>query len=129
MLPLLDSKGELNANLRLTLHQTHLLFNPIWQTAWYVLEAVVSTGSIHVFLTPHWVYRAGTILLKDMNKVLPGNLIQLYSNAVVVLELSSWKWGSAAALSASLSNLLEHMKSTFKPPLWEGELQNYDVRL
>lgn len=127
-LPLLDEKSVLPPSLRLNLHQTHFLLNPCWQTAWYVIESVVSTGSIHIFLTPHWVYRAGTSLIESMPKILPGNLIQLYSNALVVLELSSWKWGSAAALSASLSETMQRMKSQVQPD-WDGTLQNYDVRL
>ncbi|CAI6334539.1 unnamed protein product [Periconia digitata] len=125
-LPLLDEKSVLPPSLRLNLHQTHFLLNPCWHTAWYVIESVVSTGSIHTFLTPHWVYRAGTSLIENMPSILPGNLIQLYSNALVVLELSSWKWPSASALSASLSETLQRMKSQHQED-WDGTLQNYEM--
>ncbi|PVH95361.1 hypothetical protein DM02DRAFT_660216 [Periconia macrospinosa] len=128
-LPLLDEKSVLPPSLRLNLHQTHYLLNPCWHTAWYILESVVSTGSIHIFLTPHWVYRAGTSLIENMSEIFPGNLIQLYSNALVVLELSSWKWGaSAATLSASLSETMQRMKAQTQPE-WDGTLQSYDVRI
>ncbi|PSN74611.1 hypothetical protein BS50DRAFT_19803 [Corynespora cassiicola Philippines] len=127
-LPLLDEKAELLPTLRMALHQTHLLINPCWGSAWYVLEAVVSNGSIHTFLTPHWVYRAGTVLIQNMPSILGGNLIQLYSNALVVLELSSSKWPSSAALSASLADLMQHMKTKYRPE-WENTLTNADVRI
>lgn len=91
-------------------------------------EAVVSLGGIHVFVTPHWVYRAGTVLIQHMPNILGGNLIQLYSNALLVLELSSWKWPSSATLSASLSDLMQHMKMKFRPE-WSDKLQHGDVRI
>jgi hypothetical protein len=94
----------------------------------HVLEAVVSLGGIHVFLTPHWVYRAGTVLIQNMPAIYGGNLIQLYSNALLVLELSSWKWPSSAALKASLADLMVHMKSKHRPD-WANTLQQGDVRI
>lgn len=112
----------------MALHQTHLLLNPVWGSAWYVLEAVVSTDRIHTFMTPHWVYRAGTVLIENMKDVLGPNLIQLYSNALVLLELSSCKWRSSAHLSASLSDLMKRTISEQRPE-WEGKLRHYDVRL
>ncbi|KAJ4298186.1 hypothetical protein N0V90_006085 [Kalmusia sp. IMI 367209] len=125
-LPIFD-QGQLPSSLRMALHQTHLLFNPVWQTSWYMLEAVVSTGSIHISTTPHWVYRAATVLLKDMKGINPADVVQLYSNALLVLETSAWKWGSAAALSASLSSLMRQMKSSVAEPHWEGPKILYDV--
>ncbi|KAF2736214.1 hypothetical protein EJ04DRAFT_551446 [Polyplosphaeria fusca] len=114
-LPLLDDKGCLKPGLRMALHQTHLLINPCWGTAWYVLEAVVSQGSIHTFLTPHWVYRAGTVLIQGLPSLFEGNLLQLYSNALVVLNLSNGKWRSSASLAASLGDLLKQMKIQCQP--------------
>ncbi|KAF1961991.1 hypothetical protein CC80DRAFT_401584 [Byssothecium circinans] len=127
-LPPLDTNSVLLPALRMALHQTHLLLNPKWGSAWYVLETVVSSGTIHNFLTPHWVYRAGTILIQNMPHILPENLIQLYSNALVVLELSSWKWGSSLDLSASLSETMQHMISKVRPE-WQGTVTHFDVRL
>ncbi|KAF2634640.1 hypothetical protein P280DRAFT_474515 [Massarina eburnea CBS 473.64] len=126
-LPLLDQKSELIPGLRMALHQTHLVLNPKWGSAYYVLEAVVSSGCVHNFLTPHWVYRAGTILIQNMPHILPGNLVQLYSNALIVLELSSWKWGSSAALSASLSETMQAMIAKVQPE-WQGTVTHYDIR-
>ncbi|KAH7067781.1 hypothetical protein FB567DRAFT_457924 [Paraphoma chrysanthemicola] len=128
LLPRLDEKAELAPIVRITLHMTHLALNPVWGSAWHVLEAVVSLGGIHVFVTPHWVYRAGTVLIQNMPSIFGGNLIQLYSNALLVLELSSWKWPSAAALSASLSDLMQHMKVKYRPD-WSDKLQSGDVRI
>ena len=91
-------------------------------------EAVVSFGGIHVFVTPHWVYRAGTVLIQNMPAIFGGNLIQLYSNALLVLELSSWRWPSSAALSASLVDLMQHMKTKYRPD-WSDKLQQGDVRI
>ena len=85
----------------------------------YVLEAVVSLGSIHIFLTPHWVYRAGALLIEFMPQVYPENLIQLYANALVVLTVSSWKWPSSAALFTSLSDLMQQAKA--KHPDWASK--------
>src|SRR5207253_10129551 len=49
-LPLLDEFSTLRSSfLRMSLHQTHLLLNPCWGSAWHVLEAVVAKGSFHVF--------------------------------------------------------------------------------
>jgi hypothetical protein len=127
-LPPLDEKGVLLPGLSMALHQTHLLCNPCWGSAWYVLETIVSSGNIHNFLTPHWVYRAGTVLIQNMPHILKVNLIQLYSNALVILELSSWKWPSSATLSASLSETMAQMVSLTRPD-WQGTLVNYDVRL
>lgn len=128
LLPLLDEKAELLPVVRIVLHMTHLLLNPCWGSAWHVLEAVVSLGGIHVFVTPHWVYRAGTVLIQNIPAIFGGNLIQLYSNALLVLELSSWKWPSSAALSASLVDLMAHMKTKYRPD-WSDKLQQGDVRI
>lgn len=121
-LPPLDVNSLVSPTLRMALHQTHLVLNPKWGSAWYVLEAVVSSGGIHTFLTPHWVYRAGTILIQNMPHILPENLIQLYSNALVVLELSSWKWSSSQDLSASLSETMRHMITKVQPE-WQGTVK------
>lgn len=128
LLPLLDEKAELLPIVRIALHTTHLLLNPVWGSAWHVLEAVVSLGGIHVYLTPHWVYRAGTVLIQNIPAIFGGNLIHLYSNALLVLELSSWQWPSSAALSASLVNLMQHMKTKYRPD-WSDKLQQGDVRI
>lgn len=128
LLPPLDEKAELLPIVRIVLHMTHLLLNPCWGSAWHVLEAVVSLGGIHVFVTPHWVYRAGTVLIQNIPSIFGGNLIQLYSNALLVLELSSWKWPSSAALSASLVDLMAHMKTKYRPD-WSDKLQSGDVRI
>ncbi|PZD29195.1 hypothetical protein A1F96_05298 [Pyrenophora tritici-repentis] len=125
LLPLFDERDELLPAIRITLHMTHLLLNPCWGSAWHVLEAVVSFGGIHVFVTPHWVYRAGTVLIQNIPAIFGGNLIQLYSNALLVLELSSWKWPSSAALSASLVDLMQHMKTKYRPD-WSDKLQQGD---
>ncbi|KAI4637607.1 hypothetical protein J4E83_000424 [Alternaria metachromatica] len=126
LLPLFDERDELLPVIRITLHITHLLLNPCWGSAWHVLEAVVSFGGIHVFVTPHWVYRAGTVLIQNMPAIFGGNLIQLYSNALLVLELSSWRWPSSAALSASLVDLMQHMKTKYRPD-WSDKLQQGDM--
>lgn len=89
---------------------------------------MVSLGGIHVFVTPHWVYRAGTVLIQNIPDIFGGNLIQLYSNALVVLELSSWKWPSSASLSASLVDLMQHMKKKYRPD-WSDTLHIGDVRI
>ncbi|KAH8724326.1 hypothetical protein GQ44DRAFT_285997 [Phaeosphaeriaceae sp. PMI808] len=128
LLPLLDERAELLPIVRISLHMTHLLLNPVWGSAWHVLEAVVSLGGVHVFVTPHWVYRAGTVLIQNMPAIFGGNLIQLYSNALLVLELSSWKWPSSATLSASLVDLMTHMKIKYRPD-WSDTLQQGDVRI
>ncbi|CBX97451.1 hypothetical protein LEMA_P105820.1 [Plenodomus lingam JN3] len=128
LLPLLDEFHQHLPIVRIVLHMTHLLLNPVWGSAWYVLEAVVSLGGIHVFVTPQWVYRAGTVLIQNMPAILGGNLIQLYSNALLVLELSSWKWPSSAALAASLVDLMQNMKLKYRPE-WSDTLQSGDVRI
>lgn len=128
LLPLLDEFHHHLPIVRIVLHMTHLLLNPVWGSAWYVLEAVVSLGGIHVFVTPQWVYRAGTVLIQNMPAILGGNLIQLYSNALLVLELSSWKWPSSAALAASLVDLMQNMKLKYRPD-WSDTLQSGDVRI
>ncbi|EUC48161.1 hypothetical protein COCMIDRAFT_88017 [Bipolaris oryzae ATCC 44560] len=128
LLPLFDEKDELIPVLRISLHATHLLLNPCWGSAWHVLEAVVSCGSIHIFMTPYWVHYAGTVLIQNMPSIFGGNLIQLYSNALLVLELSSWKWPSSAALSASLVDLMQHMKTKYQPD-WSDKLQHGGVRI
>lgn len=89
---------------------------------------MVSLGGIHVFVTPHWVYRAGTVLIQNMPSIFGGNLIQLYSNALLVLELSSWKWPSSATLSASLVDLMQQMKIKYQPE-WSDKVQLGDVRI
>lgn len=95
-----------------------------------MLEAVVSLGCIHIYLTPHWVYRAGALLIEYMPEVDPKNLIQLYANVLVVLSVSSWKWPSSAALSASLSDLLHQTKAKH-PEIWADKSlqQHFDVRI
>lgn len=144
-LPPLDERATLLPIVRIALHMTHLLLNPVWGSAWHVLyvfvypcwifllttdsrEAVVSLGGIHVFVTPHWVYRAGTVLIQNIPSIFGGNLIQLYSNALLVLELSSWKWPSSATLSASLVDLMQQMKIKYQPD-WSDKLQSGDVRI
>jgi hypothetical protein len=94
-----------------------------------VLEAVVSSGSIHTFLTPQWVYRAGCVLIQNMPSIYGGNLIQLYSNALVVLELSSGKWPSTGILRDSLVALMQHTKEKVRPDWKNGGLQLFDVRI
>ncbi|KAF2624784.1 hypothetical protein BU25DRAFT_134098 [Macroventuria anomochaeta] len=128
LLPRLDEKAELLPVVRIALHTTVLLLDPSWGSAWYVLEAVVSLGGTYTFLTPHWVYRAGTIIIQNMPEIYEGNVIQLYSNTVHVLELSSWKWPSSAALNASLADLMTHMKSKYRPN-WADKLRLGDVRI
>ncbi|KAJ4369519.1 hypothetical protein N0V86_009354 [Didymella sp. IMI 355093] len=128
LLPRLDEKAELPPVIRIALHTTVLLLDPSWGSAWYVLEAVVSLGGTYTFLTPHWVYRAGTIIIQNMPEIYEANVIQLYSNTVHVLELSSWKWPSSAALNASLADLMRHMKSKYRPN-WADKLRLGDVRI
>ncbi|KAF3033878.1 hypothetical protein E8E12_002029 [Didymella heteroderae] len=128
LLPRLDEKAELLPVIRIALHSTVLLLDPSWGSAWYVLEAVVSLGGTYTFLTPHWVYRAGTIIIQNMPEIYEANVIQLYSNTVHVLELSSWKWPSSAALNASLADLMAHMKSKYRPN-WADKLRLGDVRI
>ncbi|KAF2995528.1 hypothetical protein E8E13_002176 [Curvularia kusanoi] len=128
LLPGLDEKAELLPVIRIALHTTVLLLDPTWMSAWYVLEAVVSLGGTYTFLTPHWVYRAGTIIIQNMPNIYEANVIQLYSNTVHVLELSSWKWPSSAALNASLADLMTHMKSKYRPN-WADQLRLGDVRI
>ncbi|KAF2791226.1 hypothetical protein K505DRAFT_339734 [Melanomma pulvis-pyrius CBS 109.77] len=128
LLPSFDQPAKLNPGLRMVIHQTHLLVNPCWGSAWHVLEAVVAWDSIHIFLTPHWVYRAGCMLIQNMPDIYGVDLIQLYSNALVVLELSSRKWPSSAALSASLTEVMQHLKRKFRPD-WSGKLQCGDVKM
>lgn len=128
LLPRFDEHAGLSPGLRLALHQTHLLLNPCWGSAWHVLEAVVSVGTIHVFLTPHWVYRAGCVLIQNMPSIWVENLVQLYANALVVLELSSTKWPSTGLLRDSLVDLMNHMKTKYRPA-WENKQLHYDVRI
>jgi hypothetical protein len=90
-------------------------------TCRYVLEAVVSLGSIHIFLTPHWVYRAAALLIENMPQVYHEDLTQLYANANIVLSVSSWKWPSSAALSNSLFDLMRQAKA--KHPEWASKSQ------
>ncbi|OSS48157.1 hypothetical protein B5807_07746 [Epicoccum nigrum] len=127
-LPGLDQKAELLPVVRIALHTTVLLIDPQWGSAWYVLEAVVSLGGTYTFLTPHWVYRAGTIIIQNMPTIYEADVIQLYSNTVHVLELSSWKWPSSAALNASLADLMTHLKSKYRPN-WADKLRLGDVRI
>lgn len=129
MLPGFDDRSQLHPSLRMALHQTHLLLNPCWGTAWHVLEAVVSSGAIHIFLTPHWVYRAGCLLLENVDKIWEVSLIQLYSNALVILELSSSKWPNTGVLRDSLVELLQHMKMKHRPHWENANIQLADVRL
>ncbi|KAF2477496.1 uncharacterized protein BDR25DRAFT_249503 [Lindgomyces ingoldianus] len=111
--------SRLGPCLRLALHQTYLLLNPCWATAWHVLESVVAHGCIHIYLTPHWVYRAGTILIQNMSTIDKENLMQLYSNALVMLEVSQQKWQGSGALATSLEGLLNQMKTKSGPgPDW-----------
>ncbi|KAL5387383.1 hypothetical protein DPSP01_003604 [Paraphaeosphaeria sporulosa] len=129
-LPPLDLKYKLPPSLRLILHQTRLLFDPVWQTAWQVLEAVVETGSIHIYLTPHWVYRAATVVMKEnWGGFHPEDVITLYSNALVVLQISSWKWGSAAALAGSLENLMQQKRLKTTGDLWDKTHTVYDIQI
>jgi hypothetical protein len=37
MLPRLDDRAELLPIVRIALHMTHLLLNPVWGSAWHVL--------------------------------------------------------------------------------------------
>jgi hypothetical protein len=37
LLPRLDEKAELLPIVRISLHMTHLLLNPVWGSAWHVL--------------------------------------------------------------------------------------------
>jgi hypothetical protein len=128
LLPPLDEKDELLPIITISLHMTHLMLNPCWGSAWYVLESVVRLGGVHVFITPQWVYRAGTVLIQNVPTIFGGDLIQLYSNALLILELSSWKWPSSAALSASLVDLMRQMKMKYRPD-WSDKLQHGDVRI
>ncbi|KAH7117888.1 hypothetical protein B0J11DRAFT_94821 [Dendryphion nanum] len=128
LLPRFDERHKLRPTLCLPLHQTHLLLNPCWGSAWYVLEAAVCVGSMHVFLTPHWVYRAGCVLIQNMGSIWVENLVQLYANALVVLELSSAKWPSTGGLKDSLMGLMEHTKSKCRPA-WENKHTHFDVRI
>jgi hypothetical protein len=105
-----------------------LILTPRFLTNPRCREAVVSLGGVHVYVTPHWVYRAGTVLIQNIPAIFGGNLIQLYSNALLVLELSSWKWPSSASLSASLVDLMQHMKTKYRPD-WSEKLQHGDVRI
>jgi hypothetical protein len=114
LLPSFDQPAQLNPGLRMIIHQTHLLINPCWGSAWHVLECVVAWDAIHIFLTPHWVYRAGCMLIQNMPQIYGVDLVQLYSNALVVLELSSRKWPSSASLSASLTEVMQHLKTKFR---------------
>jgi hypothetical protein len=118
LLPSFDQPAQLNPGLRMSIHQTHLLINPCWGSAWHVLECVVAWDAIHTFLTPHWVYRAGSMLIQNMPDIYGVDLVQLYSNALVVLELSSRKWPSSASLSTSLTEVMQHLKTKFRPN-WE----------
>ncbi|KAF1972810.1 hypothetical protein BU23DRAFT_466577, partial [Bimuria novae-zelandiae CBS 107.79] len=129
-LPLLDTKAQLPPSLRLILSQTHLLFNPVWQAAQETLDSAVMTGSIHTYVTPHWVYRAFTSLFKtDWTDFHPLDITQMYFNALVILEKSSWKWESAAPLGGSLKTLMQQKKSTMTGDLWDKPWILHDVSI
>lgn len=74
------------------------------------------------------MYRAGTIIIQRMPDIYEGDVIQLYSNTVHVLELSSWKWPSSATLNASLADLMTHMKSKHRVG-WAGKLRLGNVSI
>ncbi|KAF2008649.1 hypothetical protein BU24DRAFT_402882 [Aaosphaeria arxii CBS 175.79] len=128
LLPRFDEAANLPPGLRLPLHQTHFLIQPVWMCAWHVLEAVVSVGAMHFFTTPHWVYRSVCVMLQNIPSIWVENLIQLYANALVVLQLSSYKWPSTFLLNNATVDLMRRMKLKFRPG-WEGKQIHYDVRI
>jgi hypothetical protein len=101
--------------LVLALYQTYLLMSPSWASAWHVLESVVAHGCIHIYLTPHWVYRAATLLIQNITIVDKENLMTLFSNAVVLLEILERKWPGSGALTASLYDVLNQTRSKKRP--------------
>jgi hypothetical protein len=68
------------------------------------------------------------VLIQNIYKLHGGDLIQLYSNALVVLELSSWKWPSSAMLAASLIDLMSQMKKHFRID-WSDRYSLGEVRI
>jgi hypothetical protein len=128
LLPKFDDKYKLLPILSIVLHMTHLLINPCWGSAWQVLEAVVGLGGIHVFVTPHWVYRAGIVLVQNLDKIYHENFIRLYSNALFVLDLSSWKWPSSIDLRSSLEEHLTEMKKQLKPT-WANKVTHGGITI
>lgn len=127
---MLDVSYQLPPSLRLILHQTHLLMSPVWQTAWHVLESVITIGAIHIFVTPHWVYQALTIIInEDWSEFHPEDVIHLYSNALVVLETSSWKWESGTALAGSLENMMLQKRRKTTGDFWDKTYTVNDVRI
>lgn len=128
-LPPFDQTSTLHPGLRMALHQTHLLIHPQWGTAFYLLECIVSVDCIHMCLTPHWVYRAGCVLVENIHDIYEGDFIQLYSNALVVLELSSGRYPNTSVLRDSLVDLMQRMKKKHQPHWHLRGLQLADVRL
>ncbi|ORY10477.1 hypothetical protein BCR34DRAFT_539470 [Clohesyomyces aquaticus] len=106
---------RLGPSLGLALHQTYLLIFPSWASAWHVLESVVAHGCIHVYLTPHWIYKAATVLIHNITAVDKENLMTLFSNAVVLLEIFQRKWPGSGALAASLYDVLNQTRSSRRP--------------
>lgn len=68
------------------------------------------------------------MLIQNIYKLHGGDLIRLYSNALVVLELSSWKWPSSAMLAASLIDLMSQMKKHFRID-WSDRYSLGEVRI
>lgn len=48
LLPPLDEKAEHLPIVRISLHMTHLLLNPVWGSAWHVLYVTISPESADI---------------------------------------------------------------------------------
>jgi hypothetical protein len=95
--------NDRNPIILAALYETRLLLDPQPATAACLLRIQAHPRFIHTFLTPHWTYRAGMILVEGTYSLGASFVdhMEAISTCMVILDRASLRWKGAAALRDS----------------------------
>jgi hypothetical protein len=98
------SSQALSPNLLAAIYESRLLRNPRADTACHLLKTYRHPRFIHSFLSPQWVYWAGTLVCdgQGQSKFTASDILEGYGSALLILDRISSRWHGAAALSQAL---------------------------
>jgi hypothetical protein len=107
----------LHPNICATLSETRLMLKPSSSVAVHLISAYSEYGYIATFLTPHWVHKAGSLIVDAIataESPVKAELIQAYGNAVALLGKWSGRWEGASTLLKCLQSRLKEESARSK---------------
>lgn len=95
-------------DLLAVVYETQLLLDPSPEKAAQLLKGYIHPRSTYTFLTAHWAYRSGMILLNEkyVDGVFRPGFVSAFRACIIILERGAVRWDSAAALGESIKSYI-----------------------